>query len=91
MKRLEATVRGHVQGVFFRASTRDRAQALGLTGWVRNQPDGTVSVVAEGPEAQLQHLLQFLNEGPSQAHVMQVDVTWRDATGEFSHFATCYT
>ena len=91
MKRLEATVRGHVQGVFFRASTRDRAQALGLTGWVRNQPDGTVSVVAEGPEAQLHHLLQFLNKGPAQAHVMQVDVTWRDATGEFSHFATCYT
>jgi acylphosphatase len=91
MKRLEATVHGHVQGVFFRASTRDRGQALGLTGGVRNQPDGTVRVVAEGPEAQLYQLLQFLNKGPSQARVTQVDVTWGDATREFTHFATRYT
>lgn len=91
MKRLEATVSGHVQGVFFRASTRDRAQALGLRGWVRNQPDGSVHVVAEGPEAALRQLLHFLNEGPPQARVTQVEVTWRAATGEFSHFTVRHT
>jgi acylphosphatase len=87
MKRLEATVNGHVQGVFFRASTRDRAQALGLTGWVANQDDGSVRVVVEGSEEALQKLLQFLGDGPPQAQVTQVQSEWLEASGEFEHFA----
>lgn len=86
MKRLAATVNGHVQGVFFRASTRDRAQTLGLTGWVANQDDGSVHVVAEGAEDTLKQLLQFLGDGPPQAHVTQVQSEWLEATGEFDRF-----
>ena len=90
MKRVEATVKGHVQGVSFRASTRSRALALGLTGWVRNVHDGSVQVIAEGPEERLHQFLQFLHQGPFPAHVTQVDVTWTAATGEFPHFAVRY-
>lgn len=90
MKRVEATVKGHVQGVSFRAGTRSRAQALGLTGWVRNANDGSVQVIAEGPEERLRQFLQFLNQGPFPARVTQVDVTWAAATGEFTHFTVRY-
>lgn len=55
-ERLELVVRGRVQGVYFRASTRDEARRLGLTGWVRNEPDGSVRVLAEGPRAALEAL-----------------------------------
>ena len=90
MKRLDATVQGRVQGVFFRATTQDRAQSLGITGWVRNRRDRSVHVVAEGEEPQLQQLLQFLHQGPPQARVISVDFTWLDATGEFDDFAVEY-
>ncbi len=86
MKRLAATVNGHVQGVFFRASTRDRAQTLGLTGWVANEGDGSVRVVAEGGEEALQQLLQFLGDGPPQAQVTQLQTVWLEGTGEFDYF-----
>jgi acylphosphatase len=61
-----------VQGVFFRASTRDQARALGLTGQVRNLPDGRVAVTACGPEVALESLHQWLQEGPPQAAVSVV-------------------
>lgn len=90
MKRLEATIYGHVQGVFFRSTTRRKAQQRGITGWVRNEPDGTVKVVAEGPEARLRELEDFLHRGPSAAHVERVEVHWQDAKGEFSGFRVRY-
>jgi acylphosphatase len=90
MQRLEATVNGHVQGVFFRASTRDRAQTLELVGWVANQEDGSVRVVAEGTEETLHELLQFLGDGPPQAQVTQVQPEWLAATGEFDQFVVRY-
>jgi acylphosphatase len=62
-------VSGRVQGVFFRASTCDRARALGLCGWVSNLPDGRVEVIASGPEADLKALRHWLQEGPPQAMV----------------------
>jgi len=65
-------VSGRVQGVFFRASTRERAQALGLAGEVRNLPDGRVAVTACGPPAALVSLQQWLQEGPPQAVVSDV-------------------
>lgn len=85
-KRLEARVHGHVQGVFFRDSTRQEAQRLGLDGWVRNEADGTVSVVAEGSEDALQELEQFLEVGPRAARVTRVDTEWGTAEGEFRGF-----
>lgn len=86
MKRLEANVYGQVQGVSFRMATRRVAQSLGLRGWVRNELDGSVHVVAEGDEAALRKLLAFLHEGPPAARVVRVDADWREATRSFSSF-----
>ncbi|NJL92227.1 MAG: acylphosphatase [Anaerolineae bacterium] len=63
MERLHALVHGRVQGVSFRATTQQTAQQLNLTGWVRNRPDGTVEVLAEGPRAALERLLTFAGRG----------------------------
>lgn len=86
MKRLTAKVYGHVQGVFFRDTTRRHAEARGITGWARNERDGTVQVVAEGAERDLEHLLDFLQRGPSAARVDRVEEEWQSATGEFTTF-----
>ena len=84
--RLHARIYGLVQGVFFRDTTRQQARALGLTGWVRNEADGSVEVIAEGLRADLETLLQFLRQGPSHARVDRVEADWAAATGEFSSF-----
>lgn len=89
-KRLHAIVHGRVQGVFFRDFTRRAAWALGLTGYVRNLPDGTVEVLAEGPEASLQQLRRKIDVGPSGARVNTVDSHWEDAQGEFDRFEVRY-
>lgn len=87
---LHAIVHGRVQGVNFRYYTQLNAQALKLTGWVRNRPDGTVEVMAEGPRTALEQLLAFLGEGPSHARVDRVDVGWLPASGRFSQFQVVY-
>lgn len=84
--RLEAVVRGRVQGVGFRWFTVTRAAALGCTGWVANQPDGTVRVVAEADRGSLERLLAELREGPDGARVESVTTTWTAATGAFAGF-----
>jgi acylphosphatase len=86
MKRLHVIVRGRVQGVYFRASARDRARELGLRGWVRNCPDGSVELVAEGEEERLAQLLVWCHSGPPGAVVTDLEPQWQDATGEFSGF-----
>ncbi len=73
-------VSGLVQGVFFRASTRQQAMALGLTGWVRNLADGRVEALACGEKAQLDLLEQWLGKGPELAKVDSVEVTAEDYT-----------
>ncbi len=65
-------VSGRVQGVFFRAATRNEAQRLGLTGWVRNRDDGTVEVVACGGEQELGKFESWLWQGPPNARVASV-------------------
>jgi len=85
-ERLHAIIHGQVQGVNFRYYTLIQAQALGLTGWVANRPEGTVEVMAEGPRAALDELLAFLQRGPSHARVDQVDVDWPKPTGQFTRF-----
>jgi len=67
-------VAGRVQGVFYRASTRARAQSLGVTGYARNLPDGRVEVLACGSASAVQALCVWLWEGPPAAHVTAVDV-----------------
>jgi acylphosphatase len=84
--RLSLRIRGRVQGVGYRAATRKQARALGLRGWVRNEQDGSVTVVAEGPREALQALRRWCDEGPPFARVDQVEAIWDDATGEFPGF-----
>lgn len=85
--RLEATVRGRVQGVGFRYFVVRRASELGLVGWVANAADGTVRCVAEGSSDALAALEQALDEGPIGAVVDAVDTVRLPATGRFERFA----
>jgi acylphosphatase len=85
-RQLHAVVHGRVQGVNFRYYTLQTANQLGLTGWVRNRPDRTVEVVAEGRPGPLERLLAFLHSGPPSATVTRVEVQWRAATGAFDRF-----
>lgn len=85
-KRVHLIIRGRVTGVFFRASTQREARRLGVTGWVRNRPDGGVEVVAEGDEDAIRDIVGWAHAGPSAARVDGVDVRWRSYTGEFSDF-----
>ncbi len=85
-ERLEATVHGIVQGVFFRHHARIEAARLDLTGTVQNLPDGTVRVIAEGPRDRLDRLLVWLHRGPDLAVVEQVDVEWKTPTGSGAAF-----
>jgi len=86
LKQVHVFVRGRVQGVFFRASTQREARRLGLTGWVKNRPDGSVEVLAEGEEEGLKDLIGWANRGPGAARVERVDVRWRGFAGDFSDF-----
>ncbi|MCP4599599.1 MAG: acylphosphatase [Proteobacteria bacterium] len=81
-----AIVHGFVQGVSFRYYTRQTAKDLSLGGHVRNLPNGTVEVWAEGEENKLKELAAWLEHGPSYAQVSRVDLSWRDPIGEDSHF-----
>ncbi|MEX1281526.1 MAG: acylphosphatase [Acidimicrobiia bacterium] len=71
---ITAVVSGRVQGVFFRASARRVAQALGVSGWVRNRPDGTVEAFAQGDPESLDEFVAWLEQGPTDAHVTDVEV-----------------
>ena len=84
--RIHATVSGRVQGVGFRYFVHRDARQLGLTGWVRNHTDGTVQVVAEGSEQDLNELVSRLNEGPPMAWVKDVAIQWQAAEGSFTDF-----
>ena len=90
MKRLHVFVSGRVQGVFFRARTRDRALGLGLTGWVRNLADGRVEAVFEGQEADLEAALSWCGQGPPRSRPEGVEPEWSEATGEFTDFEIRY-
>ncbi len=85
-QRLHAIVEGRVQGVGFRYFVLDKANALGLTGWVRNHYSGEVEVCAEGSPHELGQLLSALRQGPRSAFVSDVKVRWSDASGEFERF-----
>ncbi|PSQ97866.1 MAG: acylphosphatase [Bacteroidetes bacterium SW_9_63_38] len=85
-ERLSARITGRVQGVGFRNFTQMRARQLELTGWVRNEQDGSVRLEAEGPRGALEDLLGAVHEGPRMARVDDVSADWDDATDEFDTF-----
>ena len=84
--RIVVRVRGRVQGVGFRYAAIDAARRLGVTGWVRNTPEGAVELVAEGDADRLRRLLTWCNAGPPGARVTQVAHEWRPFAGEFDGF-----
>ena len=86
-RRLQAVVRGRVQGVNFRQFVWSRAAKLGVTGWVRNGEDGrSVEVDAEGPADALKQLLELLHEGPFSARVDNVQASWSDDPQGYAAF-----
>jgi acylphosphatase len=82
MRRVHVRIRGRVQGVFFRAEARVRAESLGLAGWVRNAPDGSVEAEFEGDEERVESMLGWCRRGPSGANVDDVQVESEEPTGE---------
>ena len=89
-KAVRCTVHGRVQGVGFRYTTVKQAHRLGLTGWVRNDYDGTVEVVAEGPEQAVRRLVDRLKKGPPAARVTRVDVSWVAPAGTYDRFTVAH-
>jgi acylphosphatase len=81
MLRRRVVVQGHVQGVFFRETTRRRALAAGVAGWVRNRPDGSVEAVFEGDREAVERLVAFAQAGPRGARVDWVDVLNEEPEG----------
>lgn len=89
-KCLHAIIYGIVQGVSFRYYTTRKANEFGLTGWVRNNADGTVEVIAEGTHSMLEQLRTWLHEGSPSAQVERVEASYELASGDFSTFKTVY-
>ena len=90
MRRAEILVSGRVQGVFFRYNTTRKASELRLTGIVRNLRDGRVEIVCEGPEEEIENLVEWCKAGPGGAIVQHADVIWKEYTGELKDFRIVY-
>lgn len=96
MKKPDQTARAHifvsgrVQGVFYRARTRETALAHGLTGWVRNCADGRVEVLMEGEKENVTRVISWCRQGPPAAYVADVETLWEEPTGEFFDFTIKY-
>ena len=89
-KRIHVIVQGRVQGVFFRAYTKEEADRLGLVGWVRNRHDGAVEALIEGEAAAVDRMIDWLHQGSPMANVVRVQVTEEEAVGEHRDFAINY-
>lgn len=90
VRRIEVRFEGRVQGVGFRWTVEGLARGRRVTGWVRNEPDGSVRLVAEGSELELLAFLQAIAESRLGRYVTNRTVVWREPTGEFSGFEIRY-
>lgn len=84
--RANVKISGMVQGVFFRAYTREKAVQLGVAGWVRNLREGRVEGLFEGSEQAVSQLISWCRKGPPSARVTDVEVEWGEYSGEFDTF-----
>ncbi|UCH80604.1 MAG: acylphosphatase [Nitrospiraceae bacterium] len=89
-RRVRVIITGRVQGVFFRASTREMAVNKGLKGWVRNLPDGNVEALFEGPGEMLEEAVSWCRHGPRGASVADIQETWGKYSGKFDRFEIRY-
>jgi acylphosphatase len=85
-ERAHVYVSGQVQGVFFRDSAREKAQQLGLNGWVKNLPDGRVEALVEGPSEGVREMVRWCEQGPSQAEVEDVETEFEASEGDLTSF-----
>ena len=88
--RVHAIISGRVQGVFYRLETQNAANRIGVNGWVRNLPDGTVEAVFEGEKGRVKDIIAWCQKGPRNARVDQVKVDYQDYAGEFGDFKVTY-
>lgn len=86
MNKINVIITGRVQGVWFRKYTQRKAKELGLTGWVRNESNGNVALIAEGSEKLLKKFVHWLGKGAPEAEVDTVNVNWEEAKGIFNSF-----
>lgn len=89
-KRVRIRIEGLVQGVFFRAYTQEEAQKIGLSGWVRNLPDGSVEAVVEGKTSLVDQMIQWFHKGSPSSQVTRVDVNKEEPLGEKNDFIIRY-
>jgi acylphosphatase len=83
---LSLVVNGRVQGVFFRLRAKQEAEKLGLSGWVRNNPAGSVESLVEGDKAKLEEFITWCKQGPKHAQVTELELKWLDYSNQFSDF-----
>ena len=85
-KQMVLKIYGKVQGVFFRDFVKEKARDLNLSGWVSNEPNKTVKIVAEGEEDNLKGLYEFCKKGPTYADVKRVEIEWLESIDKFEDF-----
>lgn len=90
MKRVKVKIFGSVQGIFFRANTKDLAYKLGVKGWVRNAPEGSVEVLFEGEDQAVDKIVNWCRKGPIGARVERVETKEEKYKGEFQKFSIIY-
>ena len=88
--KVHVIISGRVQGVWFRASTKSKAEQFGITGWVRNTSDGNVEAVFEGNKKIIEEMLEWCNHGPPLAKVDNIEVEKQPANDEFDKFSFRY-
>ena len=88
--KIHVIISGRVQGVWFRANTKDKAEQLGIGGWVRNTTDGNVEAVFEGDEENIKEMLEWCHHGPPSAKVENVEVEKQTPSNGFDGFSIKY-
>lgn len=90
LQEIHLTISGRVQGVFYRKEARNKAQELGLTGFVRNNPDGTVLALVQGEEQILKKFIEWCWKGPAEARVENIQIIYKDPEKIFEDFQIRY-
>jgi len=87
---VHVVISGRVQGVWFRANTKQKAEQLGVTGWVKNTADGKVEAIFEGDKKHIQEMIDWCHQGPPSAQIEQVEITEQSLSNGFDGFSIKY-